>query len=71
MLAKEYEMREKIKYSSKAIPLRGCTDPKLEDARRQVELAMLGADIEEVKEDALVRENLKSKVDAILGKFEW
>jgi hypothetical protein len=46
-------------------------DPKLEDARRQVELAMLGADIEEVKEDALVRENLKSKVDAILGKFEW
>jgi hypothetical protein len=46
-------------------------DPKLEDARRQVELAMLGANIEEVKEDALVRENLKSKVDAILGKFEW
>jgi len=46
-------------------------DPKLEDARRQVELAMLGADIEEVKEDASVRENLKSKVDAILGKFEW
>jgi hypothetical protein len=46
-------------------------DPKLEDARRQVELAMLGADIDEVKEDALVRENLKSKVDAILGKFEW
>ena len=46
-------------------------DPKLEDARRQVELAMLGADIEEVKEDSLVRGNLKSKVDAILGKFEW
>jgi hypothetical protein len=46
-------------------------DPKLEDARRQVELAMLGTDIEEVKEDASVRESLKSKVDAILGKFEW
>ncbi len=46
-------------------------DPKLEDARRQVELAMLGANIDEVKEDASVRENLKSKVDAILGKFEW
>ena len=46
-------------------------DPKLEDARRQVELAMLGADIEEVKDSPLVRENLKSKVDAILGKFEW
>jgi hypothetical protein len=46
-------------------------DPKLEDARRQVETAMLGASIEEVKVDASVRENLKSKVDAILGKFEW
>jgi hypothetical protein len=46
-------------------------DPKLEDARKQVELAMLGTDIEEVKEDATVRESLKSKVDAILGKFEW
>jgi hypothetical protein len=46
-------------------------DPKLEDARRQVEIAMLGTSIEEVKVDATVRENLKSKVDAILGKFEW
>ena len=46
-------------------------DPKLEDARRQVELAMLGADIDGVKDDPTVRENLKSKVDAILGKFEW
>jgi len=46
-------------------------DPKLEDARKQVELAMLGTNIEDVKEDAYVRENLKSKVDAILGKFDW
>jgi hypothetical protein len=46
-------------------------DPKLEDARRQVELAMLGTDIEEVKEDATVRESLKSKVDAILDRFDW
>jgi hypothetical protein len=46
-------------------------DPKLEDARRQVELAMLGTNIEEVKEDATVREDLKSKVDAILDRFEW
>jgi hypothetical protein len=46
-------------------------DPKLEEARRQVELAMLGADIEEVKDSPMVRENLKAKVDAILGKFEW
>ena len=28
MLAKEYEMNEEIKYSSKAIPLRGCDHPK-------------------------------------------
>ena len=28
MLAKEYEMNEEIKYSSRAIPLRGCNDPK-------------------------------------------
>ena len=28
MLAKEYEMKEEIKYSSRAIPLRGCNDPK-------------------------------------------
>jgi hypothetical protein len=28
MLAKEYEMKEEIKFSSKAIPLRGCDHPK-------------------------------------------
>jgi hypothetical protein len=28
MLAKEHEMNEEIKYSSKAIPLRGHNDPK-------------------------------------------
>ena len=28
MLAKEYEMKEEIKYSSKAIPLRDCNHPK-------------------------------------------
>ena len=46
-------------------------DPKLEEARRQVELAMVGADIEEIKEDSGSRGALKSKVDAILQKFEW
>ena len=46
-------------------------DPKLEEARRQLELTMLGADIESIKEDADSRSVLKSKVDAILGKFEW
>jgi len=46
-------------------------DPKLEDARKQLELTMLGANIEEIKEDGLVRSNLKDKVDEILKKFEW
>jgi len=46
-------------------------DPKLEEARRQVELALIGESIEEVKDSPLAREKLKSKVDAILGKFEW
>jgi hypothetical protein len=46
-------------------------DPKLEEARRQLELTMLGANIEAIKEDALVRSELKSKVDNILKKFEW
>ena len=46
-------------------------DPKLEEARRQLELTMLGADIESIKEDADSRSALKAKVDAILGKFDW
>jgi hypothetical protein len=46
-------------------------DPKLEEARKQLELTMLGADIEHIKESSMVRENLKNKVDAILEKFEW
>jgi len=46
-------------------------DPQLEEARRQLEHAMHGADIEAIKESPAVRENMKSKVDAILGKFDW
>jgi hypothetical protein len=46
-------------------------DPKLEDARKQLELTMLGADIETIKESAYVRETMKNRVDAILQKFEW
>ena len=46
-------------------------DPKLEEARKQVELTMLGASIEDIKEDADSRSELKSKVDAILNKFTW
>ena len=46
-------------------------DPQLEEARRQLELTMLGADMESIKEHADSRVELKSKVDAILGKFSW
>lgn len=46
-------------------------DPKLEEARKQLEVAMLGADIEAIKESPAVRESMKSKVDAILDKFNW
>jgi len=46
-------------------------DPKLEEARRQLEITMTGANLESLKEDADARSELKSKVDAILGKFDW
>lgn len=46
-------------------------DPKLEEARKQLELTMLGADIEGIKEDAHCRKALKSKVDDILNKFSF
>jgi hypothetical protein len=46
-------------------------DPKLEEARRQLELVMIGADIEDIKEDAHARSDLKSRVDDILKRFEW
>jgi len=46
-------------------------DPKLEEARRHLEAAMVGADIEAIKEAPEVRADMKSKVDAILGKFDW
>lgn len=46
-------------------------DPKLEEARKQLELTMLGADIEAIKESPAIRESMKSKVDAILDKFNW
>lgn len=46
-------------------------DPKLEEARKQLELTMLGANLESIKEDSMARSEVKSKVDAILSKFNW
>ena len=46
-------------------------DPLLENARRSLELTMLGVDIEDIKEHAEVRQSVKTKVDDILKKFDW
>ena len=46
-------------------------DPKLEEARKQLELTMLGANLDNLKEDSHARSDLKSKVDAILNKFDF
>ena len=46
-------------------------DPKLEAARRQLETAMIGVDIEDIKDDELTRANLKGKLDNILKEYEW
>lgn len=46
-------------------------DPKLEQARRDLELTMLGADIDTIKESPEVRKSMKDKVDAILKQYEW
>ena len=46
-------------------------DPKLEEARRDLQSALLNTEIDTLKESDYVRENVKSKVDAILQKFEW
>jgi hypothetical protein len=46
-------------------------DPKLEQARRDLERTMAGADIETIKESATERADIKGKVDAILKQYDW
>jgi hypothetical protein len=46
-------------------------DPSLEQARRDLERAIAGIGIDDVKEDADVRSDLKSKLDTILKQYEW
>ena len=46
-------------------------DPELEKARKQLEITMLDADIEVIKESPEVRKSMKVKVDDILKQFEW
>lgn len=46
-------------------------DPQLEEARRGLENALVGADIDTIKDSSHARSQMKSKVDDILKKFEW
>jgi len=46
-------------------------DPKLEEARQELERSILGVSIESIKDSGYEREVLKNKVDAIIGKFNW
>lgn len=46
-------------------------DPKLEEARRDLEHALTSADTDAIKESDYVRETVKQKVDAIINKYNW
>jgi hypothetical protein len=46
-------------------------DPKLEQARRDLERVMIGADIEDIKDSPAVRADMKSSIDKILSTYEW
>jgi hypothetical protein len=46
-------------------------DPKLEEARRQLESALVGANMDMIRESAATRADMKGKVDSILKQFEW
>jgi hypothetical protein len=46
-------------------------DPELERARRGLERAIMGVDIDDIKEDEDARATLKKNVDNILSGFDW
>jgi hypothetical protein len=46
-------------------------DPKLEQARRELNAALTHTDLDTLKESDYIRENVKAKVDDILKRFEW
>ncbi len=46
-------------------------DPKLEEARRDLENALTNADTESIKDSDYLRESVKNKVDAIINKYSW
>jgi hypothetical protein len=46
-------------------------DPTLEEARRGLERAIAGVDIEDIKESEDTRTSVKGKLDDILKAYEW
>lgn len=46
-------------------------DAQLERARRDLERAITGVDIDDIRKHAEVREEIKAKVDAVLKGYEW
>lgn len=46
-------------------------DPELEKARRQLEKAINGFGLDDIRSDAGVRLDLKARVDAVLNGFDW
>lgn len=46
-------------------------DPKLEAARKDLSKAILGLEIDDLKENPSTRKHVKVQVDEILSKFDW
>ena len=46
-------------------------DPKLEEARAALAVSIRGIDIDDIKDSAVVRNDVKTNVDAILKNYEW
>lgn len=46
-------------------------DPELDKARRQLDRAIAGLDVDDLRSDVGVRADLKARVDEVLGGFEW
>ena len=46
-------------------------DPQLDKARQQLELVLVGTDVDDIKENEFVRSDMKKRVDSILDQFDW
>ena len=46
-------------------------DPDLEKARKELEVTVAGASIDELKDSPVARERMKGQVDSILDNYKW